>query len=1441
MRIPLVVLAVILAYGTSMDGKHSAYGATIILTFNNTPKYFDPNGVDRTADLVQIMVAARDIWQEIIKDSSTLNVTYQWGDLSGTNIGFDSWSWPAGSNRPDTATITFDTKIGTGGAARRWYFDESPRNDSEYAMTQTLYRDLASANQSGGTSAWFKGGVPDVFEAAYSGVALGNAPADAQLGLDLLSVALHELGHALGVSGSGNGLSDGDYDIQPSQVRGATMAILPDSGGGHLAISNSNMFPSIGAGTRDMPSAADVLAAASTSVWTNVDLPRKDFIAAASNNSWIAANWMGNQVPDAADDAFIRSQDFNPTVELVAPSFARNLFVGDGDQLSTNAFKLDITDTLTIDGLQTWAYADPGGEVEADAIIVRNGAILLANGLVDTRTMTIDGDSSLYGAGGTVAISQSLVNDGTIYATGGTLLISGVGTTWDFDGTNGNGFLSAVAGNLAIDILSPLADTFNGTIVVGQGRWFASSQPFVLASGAEVHLNGGTTAGAEANLNVALTLESSTATIDVSGLAKNHYVFNMLNGNVNLASGAILELLGETVVSGGAFNVATSGARLRFQSDTQLSGGTFSTTGTGAVEFNGATEYAGGTLQIVGRVHQNGNATVSAPTTIGGTGTLDLDGTGGSAVWNVNNDLTLNVARIEYDSNHILDGRINLNGSGTTMTVNTPIAWTMGGRLDIDDGAVLAGSAQMNVTGSVYAESGRIDAPVAFKSGSSVAVVLGDVLQLDGTTYYEGGVYSGGTLHQDGTAHVLATTTLGTNFFITPPVAGPPPTPLWLEKFNWDGTVGASAVTNISPGVTFTINAVEIDDNPSTDGYDGTVNINGGTLIVNTGVRITYSGPPNTALPANVAPTAWRLDGTMNLQASGGNTAVAASQYGSPLQIYGTVNALGGNAAIAGMAVTLAPSGRINVWGGANLNLGLVAQGTIDVRPSGLLRLNATSTLQSTVQMIVDGAAELASSTTFQGGSYEGAGVLRQLGNANFTETTLLEVPAEFAAGGTNTLAAGKELQLAGGGRIEAGAVFQGTGRLRNLANSALTLAQGAIVNVSFTNEGILIPGASPGSARVNAFSQAANGVLEIELSGSGGVPGVHFDQLVVDNTANLGGTLDVSLINSFVPGHNSQFPILTFDARSGDFAAYHGLNVGPRLSLVRQFTETSLILTAVQGGSGTWGVDQNGNASVPGNWTGAIPNGIGDVATFGPVITKNRTVTIDTPTVYGGMVFNDNNRYTIAGSQTLTLNATGNSTEIQVLNASTAGHLISAPLKLLQALRITNSSAGSLILSGPVDNTLGKKLTVGGSGGATLIGSQNHGLGAVLEILANGPATVNLYSDGGPNLAIANDGILSVSANNSILQITGGGETKVFGSSSLTATQIVQNALTIGLSAQANASSFTGDGLAGDNSVPEPSTLALLVLGALALPAYGWRRKKKSPRTRRAEFRVGR
>src|SRR5262249_46587864 len=48
-----------------------------------------------------------------------------------------------------------------------------------------------------------------------------------------------------------------------------------------------------------------------------------------------------------------------------------------------------------------------------------------------------------------------------------------------------------------------------------------------------------------------------------------------------------------------------------------------------------------------------------------------------------------------------------------------------------------------------------------------------------------------------------------------------------------------------------------------------------------------------------------------------------------------------------------------------------------------------------------------------------------------------------------------------------------------------------------------------------------------------------------VTGTVTLNGSLNVSTLNGFLPNFGDFFDVLTFQARSGDFATYNGLDLG--------------------------------------------------------------------------------------------------------------------------------------------------------------------------------------------------------------------------------------------------------------------------------------------------------
>ncbi len=126
------------------------------------------------------------------------------------------------------------------------------------------------------------------------------------------------------------------------------------------------------------------------------------------------------------------------------------------------------------------------------------------------------------------------------------------------------------------------------------------------------------------------------------------------------------------------------------------------------------------------------------------------------------------------------------------------------------------------------------------------------------------------------------------------------------------------------------------------------------------------------------------------------------------------------------------------------------------------------------------------------------------------------------------------------------------------------------------------------------------------------------------------------------------------------------------------------------------WSANGNGNWTENGNWNNnAHPDGTDHTATFGPVITVPRTVTVDAPCSVGTINFNNSNSYTLNGTSTLTLDAT-----VQAgINVAAGGHTIAAPLALNTDTTITVDSFFSVLsVTGPLTAT-GRTITTAGNG----------------------------------------------------------------------------------------------------------------------------------------------
>jgi Ca2+-binding RTX toxin-like protein len=105
---------------------------------------------------------------------------------------------------------------------------------------------------------------------------------------------------------------------------------------------------------------------------------------------------------------------------------------------------------------------------------------------------------------------------------------------------------------------------------------------------------------------------------------------------------------------------------------------------------------------------------------------------------------------------------------------------------------------------------------------------------------------------------------------------------------------------------------------------------------------------------------------------------------------------------------------------------------------------------------------------------------------------------------------------------------------------AGLLAGNGAITG-NLLNAGTVAPGFSAGSISISGnYTQSATGTLQMQIGGT--TAGTGFDQLSVGDTAQLNGTLAVSLINGFVPASGDAFALLPYVHHSGDFSSKTGL-----------------------------------------------------------------------------------------------------------------------------------------------------------------------------------------------------------------------------------------------------------------------------------------------------------
>ena len=373
----------------------------------------------------------------------------------------------------------------------------------------------------------------------------------------MLSVILHEVGHALGMSSSNNSTvnqtADNDYDFNPAFVFAKTLAAEVADGpdNAHLENPDALMTPFIGSGIRRFPSHTDLFSMASAHQYANLDVPRREFYGGTSWNQ--NSNWSGNAAPGSNDEAYLRVGGGPHQINFTANSAVGTVHI----ESHTFRFVIGAGQNFTANGA---FFVDNGGTLS-----VLNGTLNATNQLRVGETY------------GTTAVDGTLTID-----TGSRVVASDDSTTAMVVGQAGYGVVTQSGGLLESTKYAYFGNLANskGTYNLSGGDATFSTSVFVGNHGEGiVNHSGGADATITQDLHIAASADGSGSYVKTGGiLTVNRYMFVG-----NLGDGVFEQSVGTTV---GALEISV-GRHAGSTGNLKVTGGSLSTDDDLAVGYGG--------------------------------------------------------------------------------------------------------------------------------------------------------------------------------------------------------------------------------------------------------------------------------------------------------------------------------------------------------------------------------------------------------------------------------------------------------------------------------------------------------------------------------------------------------------------------------------------------------------------------------------------------------------------------------------------------------------------------------------------------------------------------------------------------------------------------------------------------------------------------------------
>jgi hypothetical protein len=798
-------------------------------------------------------------------------------------------------------------------------------------------------------------------------------------------------------------------------------------------------------------------------------------------------------------------------------------------------------------------------------------------------------------AGITIQAGGGATNTGTIEATAGPLVLTGMTVN------NTGGTISDSGQKLQV----------TGTTVKGGNVTLTGSANLQLSNGV---IHGGST----------LT-NSSTGSIEVlSGFSNvlGGTITNPAGGVLKIDNNAGLNLEGGSYSKLGAVQLNSSGSlsELIIDSNVTLSGGSVTMSNSannfifGSVSsdaltnqetISGAGHIGNNQMTLVnsGTINANQSAGMTIQANGGATNTGTIQATGGPLVLT---GTTLNNA-----GGTISDSGQKLQVTGATVNGGN-VTLTGAATLQLTNGVIHGGSTLTN------SSTGTIEVLGGFSNalGGTITNPAGGVLKIDNATgvKLESGTYANLGAVQLNSSGSLSELIIGSNVTLSGGSvtmsnnannfifgASTTNTLTNQETIQGSGNIGDNQMGFVNNGTVIANQSTPLIIHPSTTGFNntGTLNVSSGDVLHVEGGLGTFSNFAGATLTGGT----YTVAGTLQVDQLG-NTGGEILTNAANITLNGTAsnffdsaglsalsnlntNAAGGSFALAGSqnfttAGNFTNNGALTVGAGSkflvNGNLTNFAGSTLT---GGVY--NVTGTLQFNGANIVTNAANV----TLNGSA---AKIINQTSVNAFTNFTT------NSAAGNLTLSGGQSLTTAGGSFTNAGILTVSKGSTLTIGGSTFLFTQsggtstidgtltsstastfnlnggslfgGGLVNYSLVDKASVTPGDSATKTGIltvqQTYTQGSTGALNIAIGGT--TAGTQFDQLNVTKAATLAGTLNVSLINGFVPTIGSTFDILNGSTVSGNWTTIKGLSINSTEHFTETVNSNDVILTVVSG-----------------------------------------------------------------------------------------------------------------------------------------------------------------------------------------------------------------------------------------------------------------------------------